>query len=93
MLKVQESLLSIRNWVCSGTWKSIFSTVVLPTSPEEQQLPQKQEDTWHQEAEADAGKPGQEIVLREHFKLAHPTNMGFNSSPLLFHSRTKKNRK
>lgn len=47
---------------------------MLSTSPEEQQLSQKG-DTWQQAAEADAGKPGQEIVLILHFKLEHPINM------------------
>lgn len=49
---------------------------MLPTSLEEQQLPQTEEDPWQQAAEADAGKPRQEIVLRLCFKLAHPSNMG-----------------
>lgn len=47
------------------TWKSIRSTVILPTSHEEQLL---------------AAKPVWEMVLRLCFKLAHPANIAFISS-------------
>lgn len=80
-------------WVCSGTWKSICSTVMLPTSPEEQQLPSNRRRHLAAGSRSWCKKVRAGNSTETLFQIGTSHQHGFHSFPLLFHSRTEKNRK
>lgn len=91
VLKAQERsgcLVRIRHCVCSGTWKSICSTVILLTSAEEHPSLHRRRCLLAAGRKAGAGNRTDTV-----FQTGTFCQRGIYFSWLSFHPRTEKNRK